>query len=44
MRKYVIKYDKYKIIAMNSTNHIPKAEIHVHLEATISTRFVPKIC
>ena len=25
---------------MNSTHHIPKAEIHVHLEATIS----PDLC
>ena len=25
---------------MNSINHIPKAEIHVHLEATIS----PNLC
>ena len=30
----------YKINIMNSTKQIPKAEIHVHLEATIS----PDLC
>ncbi len=34
------KLDKYKKIHMNSIEQIPKAEIHVHLEATIT----PKLC
>ena len=35
-----IKYLNIKKITMNSTHHIAKAEIHVHLEATIT----PDLC
>tara|TARA_Y100000590_G_scaffold469022_1_gene654494 strand:+ start:2669 stop:3721 length:1053 start_codon:yes stop_codon:yes gene_type:complete len=40
LAKYGIYIYKYKKIRMNSTKHIVKAEIHVHLEATIG----PELC